>query len=464
MVSRLRLSPCFVVLVLVALSSESVAQRLPACETGVQCPSSMICSGFRCLTLEELRGAHFDQLHYTIAVGVMPVRPLDARPATLDAVKWLTRTLLRNFGSAPEYRLVSSSRFPVGWQADSAFLSTFPKERWRLTNVHGVIGGSIRSLSPDRLEVSLFLVPIGLQTVKAAPSIKVYLTPKARYVNELANLFSNEVTRAFTGRRGAFGTKIAFSRQIRLGVKEIFVSRYLSTRPRQVTRDGSLALLPSWSRDGRLAFTSYRRGNPDLYVGRRTLSARARLNIGASFAPDGRRLALSLSKDGNAEIYLLDAHNGAILKRLTRNRSIDISPSFSPDGRYLAFVSDRSGSPQIYAMDLRTPDRPARVSKSGAYNTSPNWSPDGTMIVYCGQTAGATRFDLFVYYVRSGHTRRITSLGKNERPWFSPDSRWIVFSRKTKKATRLYVIRPDGTGLRELPLGPGLDTMPAWSF
>ena len=86
------------------------------------------------------------------------------------------------------------------------------------------------------------------------------------------------------------------------------------------------------------------------------------------------------------------------------------------------------------------------------------------MIVYCGQTAGATRFDLFVYHVRSGHTRRITFSGKNERPWFSPDSRWIVFARKSKTSQRLYLIRPDGSGLRELPVGLGIDTMPAWSF
>jgi hypothetical protein len=79
-------------------------------------------------------------------------------------------------------------------------------------------------------------------------------------------------------------------------------------------------------------------------------SARPGNNTSASYSPDGREIACTLSMDGNPEIYLLDAR-GSSPRRLTNARAIDTSPSFSPTGREMAFTSDRGGSPQVYVMD-----------------------------------------------------------------------------------------------------------------
>src|SRR3569623_1688442 len=71
------------------------------------------------------------------------------------------------------------------------------------------------------------------------------------------------------------------------------------------------------------------------------------LNGAPAWAPNGRELALTLSKDGNPEIYVLELP-GKRLRRITDNLAIDTEPVWSPDGQTIYFTSDRGGSPQIY--------------------------------------------------------------------------------------------------------------------
>ena len=67
------------------------------------------------------------------------------------------------------------------------------------------------------------------------------------------------------------------------------------------------------------------------------------------FSPDGKKLIMSLAKDGNSEIWVRNLETN-IQEKLTDHPSIDTSPSYSPDGKYITFNSDRSGYQQIYVM------------------------------------------------------------------------------------------------------------------
>jgi Tol biopolymer transport system component len=51
-----------------------------------------------------------------------------------------------------------------------------------------------------------------------------------------------------------------------------------------------------------------------------------------AFSPDGSRIAFTSDRDGNAEIYVMDA-DGANVRRLTDNAAADFGPAFSADGR-----------------------------------------------------------------------------------------------------------------------------------
>jgi len=103
-------------------------------------------------------------------------------------------------------------------------------------------------------------------------------------------------------------------------------------------------------------------------------------NFSGAFSPDGKKLAFCSSRDGNAEIYVVNT-DGTNIRRITFNSAIDTAPSWSPTGREIAFTSDRTGFPQLYLMDAEG-GNVRKVSFGGDYLDSPVWSPDGERIAF----------------------------------------------------------------------------------
>ena len=224
-------------------------------------------------------------------------------------------------------------------------------------------------------------------------------------------------------------------------------------------------------------FTSYAGGRPDLYLAGinggpwKAISRQKGLNTGATLSPGKvqiggttypRLLALSLSKDGNSEIYLLKP-GGAIVARLTNHWGIDSSPTWSPDGKKVAFVSNRGGSPQIYTITLTTKTL-RRMTFQGNYNQTPAWSPRGDLIAFTGRDERNV-FDLFTVDAQTQKVTRLTqSQGHNEEPSWAPNGRLIVFtSTRAGQGPRLYVMREDGRHHRLLNTKLGEATTPRWS-
>ena len=92
------------------------------------------------------------------------------------------------------------------------------------------------------------------------------------------------------------------------------------------------------------------------------------LNGAPAFSPDGKKLAMVLSKDGNPEIYILSLEETPRrLRRVTRHYGIDTEPSWSADGESIIFTSNRGGQPQIYSMRLDDLEV-ERLTFEGDYN------------------------------------------------------------------------------------------------
>ncbi|MGR3296281.1 MAG: TolB family protein, partial [Candidatus Bathyanammoxibius sp.] len=87
----------------------------------------------------------------------------------------------------------------------------------------------------------------------------------------------------------------------------------------------------------------------------------------------GSRIAFPSDRDGNYEIYVMDA-DGSNLERLTDNLASDGEPSWSPDGSRIAFTSDRDGNPEIYVMDADGSNQ-QRLTDNPASDYGPSWSP-----------------------------------------------------------------------------------------
>ena len=232
-----------------------------------------------------------------------------------------------------------------------------------------------------------------------------------------------------------------------------------------LTKMGSDSLLPAYSpTGGEIAFTSYLRNNPDLWIvsaggGRaRRVSKQPGLNTGAAWSPDGRAIALTLSHEGNAELYRISAEDGRMLARLTNNPAIDSSPSFSPDGIQIAFVSNRQGSPQIFVMPA-SGGAAQRVTFQGKYNQTPRWNPrsDKPQIAFTGRDERGV-FDVFIIDVKTGKIDRVTQgQGSNLDPAWSPDGRLLAYA---SSRGGLFVANPETH--HEVQIWRGAATSPSW--
>jgi len=283
---------------------------------------------------------------------------------------------------------------------------------------------------------------------------------------DIAHRIANDIMIAYTGRSG-----VSLSRIVMVGkagsAKEIHVMDYDGADLKQITRNKSLNLSPSWSPDGkRLALVSYRQGNPKLYIYngddgslRDSTPKGSELCVAPDWSPDGGRIVFSSSSSGDSELFLLDVGNGRS-RQITFSRGSDTSPDWSPSGREIAFTSDRSGRPHIYVIDAEGANL-RRLTSSGEYNDSAAWSPGGDKIAYASRIDG--RFDILVLDVASGKVTRLTrDSGNNENPRWSPDGRHLVFSSNRTGSYRIYTMDADGNRQTALPT-PFEATMPDWS-
>ena len=225
---------------------------------------------------------------------------------------------------------------------------------------------------------------------------------------------------------------------------------------------------PAWSPDGRrIAFASDRDGNTEVYVMNADGSGVTRLTVNdavdssPSWSPDGRRIAFVSTRDGNWEIYVMNA-DGSGVTRLTDNDAYDWSPAWSPDGRRIAFQSKRDGNFEIYVMNADGSGL-TRLTYNGADDLTPSWSPDGRRIAFA--SGGRARLDIYVMNA-SGVTRLTDNYGGT--PAWSPDGRRIAFTSRRDGNPEIYVMNADGSGVTRLTYNDARDlflndSFPAWS-
>ena len=99
-----------------------------------------------------------------------------------------------------------------------------------------------------------------------------------------------------------------------------------------------------------------------------------------AWSPDGRKLAFVSRRDGNSEIYVINA-DGSGQENLTQHPARDSHPSWSRDGRKLAFVSRRDGNSEIYVMNADGSGL-RNVTRAPSNDLRPAWSPDGRAIAF----------------------------------------------------------------------------------
>ena len=397
-------------------------------------------------------------------VGIDRILDVDAGSRTgalPDAVEGRLRGL---FGSTGFFSVLPAASNPPNAAEEGLTDADIDLQAWHDAGAYAVVKGRVWRHRKDRLrlELRLFVTEEGGSRVLPEEVMNLPLGRQDLLKRAVAR-WVDDVVAEFTGKGGSLSARVAFARRQRAGgAKEIFVMDVDGENLREVTRNGSINLLPAWTRDGRVAFTSYYQNNPNTYIeGGLRLSSYPSMNTGVAFHPDGRSAAITLSKDGNAEIYVISAKDGRVLRRLTRNTHIDTSPTWSPDGARLAWVSDASGNPQIWIMNADG-GAPQRMRQVGGYNTGPDWSPGGDDVAYTVRGAGE-KYDVFVTRLSTGAVRRLTSAGSNQDPSFSPDGRYIAYTSTAGGGPRqIWIMSSDGRFKQQVTHVAAIHYDPAW--
>src|SRR5215210_2216234 len=128
--------------------------------------------------------------------------------------------------------------------------------------------------------------------------------------------------------------------------------------------------------------------------------------FGTSPGPN-EQIAFYSQRDGNQEIYVMNAADGSNQTRLTSVNASDSDPSWSPDGTKIAFNTNRDSTEQenfqnqeIYVMNAADGSNQTRLTYSTAWDSLPTWSPDGTKIAFYSERD--VRGDIYIMNAADG--------------------------------------------------------------
>ncbi len=100
-----------------------------------------------------------------------------------------------------------------------------------------------------------------------------------------------------------------------------------------------------------------------------------------AFSPTGTQILFVSSRDGEADLYLMDA-DGTDVRRVFDEATHRSAPTWSPDGKWIAYQKGRwhdNRELHIASIDDRVEQRITWVGHAVA---DPSWSPDGTEIAF----------------------------------------------------------------------------------
>ena len=282
-------------------------------------------------------------------------------------------------------------------------------------------------------------------------------------VRQAAHALADEMVKQIKNEKGIASSRIAFINRRGSNNGDVYVCDADGGSMYQVTHDSAGVVGPQWGVDRNdLLYTSLKPGYPMLMrqtIGgsRRILANFKGLNTGGAISPDNRRIALILSYQGNAELYVLDLGTSKLARITKTPQGAESSPCWSPDGRSIVYVSDVARSPQIYVVDVAS-----RVSRrltfKGSQNVNPSWSSKGK-ICYASLRGGS--FQIAIMDPTGDASSEIVPGQPEgcEDPSWAPNGRHIICSAKKT----LYILDTLGDPAVRLIQVPGNWRSPDWS-
>jgi Tol biopolymer transport system component len=221
------------------------------------------------------------------------------------------------------------------------------------------------------------------------------------------------------------------------------VSGPFAAGPSPAERTGESAARPvqATSREPRykIAFTSFAPRNQQLFLADASgnnatpLAAIGSFDSNASFSFDGKWIVFTSTRTGSSDLFRIRI-DGSGLQQLTDHPAFDDQAVFSPDGHSIAFVSSRDGQADIWTLNLKTQEL-VNVTRHPEGDFRPAWSPDGHWIAFS--------------------TDRDSQRAVRGAP--------AGLAFVVQQTTEIYVVHPDGSGLRRITDANAIAGSPAWT-
>ncbi len=392
-----------------------------------------------------------------IPTAIVPFKVMNGPPPNTQALHEVVADDLR-----------ASGKFdPVPPQSFLSLPSRIEEVRykdWRFINVEALVIGEIWTLGNDLYEVQFRIFDVARQT-EIGEGIRIP-NLSAATLRTAAHIVSDNVYSAFTGRPGAFNSRIAYIDEVISGGRpryRLLVGDWDGFGSQEVYASWQPLLSPSWSADGsRLAFVAFTDKGSIVRVletasgNATTVASFKGVNAAPSWSPDGSKLAYSTSRNGSPDVYIYD-FNTQQHQRVTKHYAIDTEPAWSPNGQNLLFTSNRTGKPQIYRYDLSS-QTINRITFEGNENANASYDYEGKRLVMVhlgGQIA--------VVNNQSDQVTPITVAKFDESPSFSPNGDMVLYATEERFEPLLRVASSDGRVRTTLKYVSGDVREPAWS-
>lgn len=185
--------------------------------------------------------------------------------------------------------------------------------------------------------------------------------------------------------------------------------------------------------------------------------------ISPSFSPDGNTvLFANRAADGPTALWTVDA-TGKNPRLLHAGPGDIVAADWSPDGGTIAFAMavDSTNAYEVFLMNPDGSNLRQLTRGLPGIGGSLDWSPDGRfLLIYAGPPGDK---DIFRIDVEAQTASQLTDGGNNAAAAYSPDGAWIAFnSLRNNDQADLFVMRADGSDLRQVTNNPEPDWQPQW--
>ena len=152
-------------------------------------------------------------------------------------------------------------------------------------------------------------------------------------------------------------------------------------------------------------------------------------------SPDGTRVAVGVTDEGNTEVWVLDLRRETPPRRLTFSPGMDGLPLWTPDGQRIVFMSSRTGVLNWYRQAADGTGAVERLTTSDTPQWPVSISPNASRLFGFGGGGKATA----IIVAHAATPGSVQTLFDGSFPEISPDGRYLAYTSGESGREEIYV-------------------------